>query len=712
MTEYDNADIAKLEDKEEYITYEYTGKTLSGEDYSSSEMPTEAGKYLVTVKLKETAYYSAEETVAALVIAPKPVTIISGIKAEDKMYNGTTKAILNFKDAEFEGVFDKDIEAVRTVLSDENNLKYKADFIQKDVILKDGETSEMAVNISNIEFAENENIPKSVYNYVIAENGNQTETSGKIQQRRVDVTGIKVKDKTYDGTEKAEIDTSAVKIDGHIQGEELYVDIEGTYTKTDNEEASKDVLVDKDGKISAKKVAVTISELKAKGGSAVTDNYIFPTEKRKVEMEAKILPAEVTIGGITAKDKYYDGTVNAELDFSKAEITGALENDDDVLTGIVRSKAQDYVSYKASFANRNVNFKTGADGKKEPSAIGVSIEKCSFKNKADAPQVVKNYKIKADGNQAESSAVIKPAELNSVEWKVDNKTGIPGAVYNKESGVADGDKVDVVLSFYEKADKEFKIAISTYGMVAGEIYVARVEGVDNANYVAASEFKNPIYTFAYEPKSAASQTATDGEPTAEELTNAKLKLDEGLSLTPAGSSDSKSKKIVFKWGKVPGADGYLVYTGITKEKYNKAVDVKSATSYTFKQGADNRVNKAYVKAYKLVNGKKYILSKSYGLRYAGKKVGGYNPTTISAKKKSITIKVKKTASANAYVKVKKNNKTIKRTGNAAHLKYWSTNKKIATVTSKGKIKGVKKGECYIYAMARDGKKKKIKVTVK
>ena len=44
--------------------------------------------------------------------------------------------------------------------------------------------------------------------------------------------------------------------------------------------------------------------------------------------------------------------------------------------------------------------------------------------------------------------------------------------------------------------------------------------------------------------------------------------------------------------------------------------------------------------------------------------------------------------------------------------YESSNRKIATVTSKGKIKGIKKGSCYIYAYAQNGISKRIKVTVK
>ena len=48
----------------------------------------------------------------------------------------------------------------------------------------------------------------------------------------------------------------------------------------------------------------------------------------------------------------------------------------------------------------------------------------------------------------------------------------------------------------------------------------------------------------------------------------------------------------------------------------------------------------------------------------------------------------------------------------AKFRYESTNKNIATVTSKGKIKAKKKGTCYIYIYAQNGCYKKVKVKVK
>ena len=63
----------------------------------------------------------------------------------------------------------------------------------------------------------------------------------------------------------------------------------------------------------------------------------------------------------------------------------------------------------------------------------------------------------------------------------------------------------------------------------------------------------------------------------------------------------------------------------------------------------------------------------------------------------------------AHVGIAAGRSTVLRT----HRKvmYESSNKKIATVTSKGRIKGIKKGVCYVYAYAQNGVAKKIRVTI-
>ena len=73
---------------------------------------------------------------------------------------------------------------------------------------------------------------------------------------------------------------------------------------------------------------------------------------------------------------------------------------------------------------------------------------------------------------------------------------------------------------------------------------------------------------------------------------------------------------------------------------------------------------------------------------------------------------KEEAQADNVVKKLKKNKKLMPKKHVPTVRYLSTNTKVATVTSKGKIKGVKAGTCYVYAYAHNGVFKKITVTVK
>ena len=79
---------------------------------------------------------------------------------------------------------------------------------------------------------------------------------------------------------------------------------------------------------------------------------------------------------------------------------------------------------------------------------------------------------------------------------------------------------------------------------------------------------------------------------------------------------------------------------------------------------------------------------------------------VSLNKASIKVKVGRTKQLYKTI-------TPSSASNKAVL-WYSSNKSIATVNSKGQVKGIKKGSCYITCKAKDGsnKYKKCKVTVR
>ena len=166
----------------------------------------------------------------------------------------------------------------------------------------------------------------------------------------------------------------------------------------------------------------------------------------------------------------------------------------------------------------------------------------------------------------------------------------------------------------------------------------------------------------------------------------------------ARASKSTNTSIKLNWSKIKSADGYLIYGNRcgTKNEYKliKTISKNTTTSFTQKKLKKGIYYRYMVVAYKNVDGKKraIVASKPIYATTTGGKYG--NPKSVKVTKSTITIKKGKTARISATtVKEKKNFKTYRK------LSYETSNKKIAIVSSKGVIKGIKKGTCCVYVYA-------------
>ena len=175
-----------------------------------------------------------------------------------------------------------------------------------------------------------------------------------------------------------------------------------------------------------------------------------------------------------------------------------------------------------------------------------------------------------------------------------------------------------------------------------------------------------------------------------------------------------TSSIKLSWKKPADAVRFVVY-GNKCGKGNRYVkQVKTtATSVTVKKIGKNKVKKGTYYKFIVValdkNGKVVSTSKTVHAATAGGSVGNAKTVTTKAKKNKVSIKVKKTFDLKAKAKPASTKLKVKK---HRAILYESTNKKIATVSKKGVIKGLKKGTCYVYVYAQNGVCKKIKVTVK
>ena len=227
-------------------------------------------------------------------------------------------------------------------------------------------------------------------------------------------------------------------------------------------------------------------------------------------------PKAVTVSGITAKDKVYDGNTNATLDCSNAKFDGILEND--TLT----------VTATGTFVSANA-------GEQKVKISGLELSGAS----------AVNYVPSTENNQTETTATITAKEATVTP---DNKSKV-----------------------YEEKDPDPTYAVS--GVLDGEtlkgITLTRAEGENAGEYAitaTADAGANPNYdvtfakgTLTIEPKS---------------IKGAKIVLGKGL--TSNGAEQTQTVEKVLLDGKELPADSYTVAgnTATDPDKYTLTVTAK------------------------------------------------------------------------------------------------------------------------------------------
>ncbi|HOF50495.1 MAG TPA: YDG domain-containing protein [Candidatus Colwellbacteria bacterium] len=230
-------------------------------------------------------YFSSVSGVVSQTVTPKNLTVI-GITANDKAYDGNTSAVLNVTGAALVGVVSGDNVILNTA---------NAVGTFDTPAVGTGKT----VTISGLMIS-----GADAGNYTLT----QPTTTASIVASGLTISGVTADDKIYDGTTSATLDVSGATLVGVAPGDDVVL------------ETANAVGTFSDKNVGSGKT-VTTSGFSISGADASGYTLNQPTTT------ASITEKELTVSGITASDKIYDGTTAATLNVSGAALVGLIPPD-------------------------------------------------------------------------------------------------------------------------------------------------------------------------------------------------------------------------------------------------------------------------------------------------------------------------------------------------------------------------------------------------
>ncbi len=180
----------------------------------------------------------------------------------------------------------------------------------------------------------------------------------------------------------------------------------------------------------------------------------------------------------------------------------------------------------------------------------------------------------------------------------------------------------------------------------------------------------------------------------------------GFALLQAKGTAASATAVKLTWKRVPTADAYMILGNkCGKGKTYQPIATVKKTSFTQKKLKKGTYYKYLVIA---VSGDRALaVSKTIHVATKGGKVG--NARSVTVNKNTVTLKVNKTGKTKGKAIAQSSRLKMKK---HRALSYESSNPAIATVSSKGVIKGVAKGTCYVYVYAQNGVSRRIRVNVR
>ncbi len=261
----------------------------------------------------------------------------------------------------------------------------------------------------------------------------------KILAKSIFVGGISVENKPYDGTTAATVDITTAELLGIIEADREKL---GLVFSAGSEFDSAAVGLR----------AVKVTGIALTGEAA--GNYVL--EFNEVTRYGQIYPATITISGVMANGKAYDGTTSATFDASGAQITGAVADEiSDLITNLIVSGYFDTKNAGEGVAVTVTGYRLGG-------------------------QFAGNYIVDFENSEQSLTADITKAQvevtLGATEYNVTYGNGLK-ITYSQNSPVK-SESVNLALEYY---DEHGNVKLSGVPTDAGKYLVKVVVDPDDAN---------------------------------------------------------------------------------------------------------------------------------------------------------------------------------------------------------------------------------------